>query len=238
MARQTYVLTRLHRRYAHAGLPRDVMLGAAPSPVSHGVGVPKGPSHAFTPSSAPATDEVQARFVAFEPWQREMPCAATFRFRWGKRWESKARASRAVPIAIDLMQKSREPKLLLEALEQPLPELGLVPQRAPAAPVSVAPVASSGGKDSASCALSAHTTGGMRFEALLLLAGALLAPGAASDRRVSFLVRPRGAGRPTKRSPCARTGSRALWKAHFNFSPPRANARCRIARSHLWRFRS
>lgn len=157
MARQTYVLTRLHRRYDRAGLPRDVALVPAASPESRGAGVPKGPSQAFAPVVNPPKDEVQVRFVAFHAWQRAIDCRESFRFRWGKRWESEARASRAVPVAIDLLQKVRDPALLAGALTSPLDELGLVPASR-AAPVlaSAAPVASAQGRRATgSCGFSA-----------------------------------------------------------------------------------
>jgi hypothetical protein len=140
MARQTYVLTRLHRRYDRAGLPRDLALVPALSPLRHGIGVPEGPSHAFAPLVKASKDEVQVRFVAFQPWQRETECSQTFRYRWGKRWESEARAARAVPVAIDLLQKSREVKVLTAVLEDPLPELGLTPSSKPAPVASASPV--------------------------------------------------------------------------------------------------
>jgi hypothetical protein len=155
MARQTYVLTRLHRRYGRAGLPRDLSLVAATSPLSHGVGAPTGPAHAFTTPVSPAEDQVQVRFVAFHAWQRALGCSPTFRYRWGKRWESEARAARAVPIAIDLFQKSRDAKLLTAALEEALPELGLTPSKNPAPGVSAAAVASAqGATRKGSCAIS------------------------------------------------------------------------------------
>lgn len=174
MARQTYVLTRLHRRYARAGLPRDVTLVPAPSPASHGAGVPKGPAHAFAPPAAPAADEVQVRFVAFEPWQREIPCAETFRFRWGKRWESEARTARAVPVAVDLLQKSRDPKALLDALEEPLAELGLTPSPSPTALAPAAPIGSGGKKPSGGSCAVVGTPSRSRLPASLGLVAAVL----------------------------------------------------------------
>jgi len=175
MARQTYVLTRLHRRYDRAGHPRDVTLVPATPAVSHGVGVPKGPSHSFVRPSAPSKDEVQVRFVAFEPWQREMSCAETFRYRWGKRWESEARAARAVPVAIDLLSKSREPKTLLDALEAPLDELGLLPSQRPLA-VAPAPTPSSERKSSrGSCGVATPPARGGLLLAFLVAAAIAVA---------------------------------------------------------------
>jgi MYXO-CTERM domain-containing protein len=84
-----------------------------------------------------------------------MGCAETFRFRWGKRWESEARASRAVPVAIDLLQKARDTKVLTDALESPLVELGLVPSRRAVAAPSASPVASAQGRAAkGSCGVS------------------------------------------------------------------------------------
>jgi len=192
MARQTYVLTRLHHRYARAALPRDVELVPAPSAVESGVGVPKGPAHELSRTATPARDDaVQVRFTAFFPWTREMPCGQTFRYRWGKRWASEARADQSVPLAIDLARQPRTLEHLTLALRAPLPELGLLPLvRDRAAPASSMPVASTkagvgASKRDASCAVGQAREGTAALDLALLTAFLILA----RARRRSFLER-------------------------------------------------
>jgi hypothetical protein len=124
-ARHTYVLTRLHRRYAAQSPRDDLVLRPAP-PVSGGVGVPRGATGELASAAVPANENrLGVRFMALEPWTRGFECGEPRRFRWGKRWASEARAPRAVPLALDLPGASREPGLLREVLRRPLPELGL-----------------------------------------------------------------------------------------------------------------
>jgi MYXO-CTERM domain-containing protein len=126
-ARQTYVLTRLHRRYAASAERADVAFAPA-APVSGGVGVPKGARGELSSAVTPAAENrLQVRFVSLAPWEREVACAEPHRFRWGKRWASEARVSRAVPLALDLSSASREPSVLRSALVRPIAELGLTP---------------------------------------------------------------------------------------------------------------
>jgi len=184
MARQTYVLTRLHHRYDRAALPRDVELVPAPSAMESGVGVPKGPAHELSRTARPARDDtVQVRFTAFFPWTREMPCGETFRYRWGKRWASEVRADNKVPLATDLSRKPRTLEHLTLALREPLPELGLAPlSRARPAPAASASVTVGVSKRDGGCAVRrASGSSGANlavFIALLVLVGA---------RRCSFL---------------------------------------------------
>ncbi len=127
-ARQTYVLTRLHQRYDRARLPRDLEIGPAPTPLRGGVGVPTGRDgellRAAEPAAPETPNELQTRFVALHPWRGEVACRSPSRFRWGKAWASEARASRAVPLALDLAHAARDRTLLEKALRTPLPELG------------------------------------------------------------------------------------------------------------------
>ena len=151
-ARQTYVLTRLHHRYA-AGETRQNLDFAGAAPVAGGVGVPAGASGKLPTAVVPNPDNrVEVRFFALNAWSLGIACAAPKRWRWGKRWASEARAPRSVPLALDLPSAHRDPSVLTQALLTPLPELGLVPvaATAPLPPVGAPP---------ASAALSAGANG-------------------------------------------------------------------------------
>lgn len=141
VARQTYVLSRLHYRYGPS-LSKDVAVGPAPAHVAGGTGVPRG-LHATLPRAIQpaATSHMQVRFVAVRPWVRPMPCVKKERFRWGKRWDSERAALRKVWLALDTPRARRDPGLLERTLREPLPELGLE--------VSAVPAPSASGKTGA-----------------------------------------------------------------------------------------
>jgi len=177
-ARQTYVLTRMHRRYAPSVARKSLELVPALA-VSGGVGVPKGSHGELSAAVASASDnQLEVRFVALYPWERAIDCAEPHRFRWGKRWASEARVSRAVPLALDLSGASRDRRVLTEALLRPLSELGLVPS--PKAVPSVVPpapsasaAASAASKRSGGCSMPGRPARGASMLSALLLAAAL-----------------------------------------------------------------
>jgi hypothetical protein len=124
--RHTFVLSRLHRAYDAASLPRDIALEPAP-PLAGGIGIPRGAAGELSRAAvAAAESEFQMRFVALHAWSGEVACNQRFPFRWGKRWPSEARASRKVALATDLSRAPRERSALEKVLSRPLPELGLV----------------------------------------------------------------------------------------------------------------
>ncbi len=185
MARQTYVVSRLHYRYAPDALPRDVTLGPAP-PVGGGSGVPSGANGALKGPATPAKDNaLEVRFAAFHPFLGPTDCTAPVRFRWGKPWPSAARAARAVPLALDLPEKSRDRALLTDVLELPLPELGAdfekLPSRekAPEPPISSArPAAAapsgSHAKSRGGCAVVPGASGTSGVPSFLVVLGLLV----------------------------------------------------------------
>lgn len=129
LERHEYILSRLHHRYSE--LASDVELEPAGA-VSGGIGVPQGPMgelpRAALPTRAAAATEpsqFQVRFLSLHPWKGDVPCNQQFRFRWGKRWPSKARAPRAVALATDLSRTPRDPTALTHSLKTRIPELGL-----------------------------------------------------------------------------------------------------------------
>jgi hypothetical protein len=125
VARQTYVLSRLHHRYVAGAERRDLELAPA-RPLAGGTGIPRGARGevALVASEAPE-NRLEVRFFALKPWTLGSACSSPARFRWGKRWASEARAPRAVPLALDLASQSRDPRVLRETLLVSLPELGL-----------------------------------------------------------------------------------------------------------------
>lgn len=182
-ARQTYVLTRLHRRYAAGETRRDLELAPA-APMTGGVGIPVGAAGKLAPGLAPSADNrVEMRFFSLASWQLGSACSAPRRFRWGKRWASEARAPRSVPLALDLPSARRDPSMLTRALLAPLPELGLEPAAAPAAAPATPPapsgVPSAGvsgtSKKSSGCGMAAAPSGTGAAEHDRSLLGVLIA---------------------------------------------------------------
>jgi hypothetical protein len=135
IARQHYTLTRLHYRYQPQALPRDIELAPAARHVTGGVGVPQGQAGRLSTKTEPARQSTyQVRFIALEPWTRDIPCPVPLHWRWGTRWSFLGHLLRKVFIAQDLPRHKRNPALLTEALQTPLPQYGLrvpEPKRAP-----------------------------------------------------------------------------------------------------------
>jgi hypothetical protein len=183
-ARQTYVLTRLHHRYAAGAERRDLELVPA-APLEGGVEVPRGARGEVASEARPAKENrLEVRFYALKPWELGSACSTPEHFRWGKRWASDARAPRAVPLALDLAAANREPHVLAAGLLTALPELGLkaVAEAEPPAP---APTNSAAHPDTArssvskghGCAMGALGSGDERFGWLLAAwLGGLLLP--------------------------------------------------------------
>ena len=142
--RQTYVLTRLHQRHDALSKARDIFTPAPP--VTGGAGIPHGAAGELSTLTAPsAENRLQQRFISLYPWTRGVACAEPQRGRWGKRWASEARVSRAVPLALDLASAPADRPLLEAVLERPVPELGFVAHPTPqlaSAPSSTRPAPS------------------------------------------------------------------------------------------------
>jgi hypothetical protein len=133
IARQRYVLSRLHFRYRKAELPRDIEVDKAKHHLSGGLGIPKGPSATLdTNAKTSEKSSFQTRFFASHAWSGTTPCVEPARWRWGKRWKFMGRVSRRVPVAIDLPRLTRDPAELERALVRPI--AGLKPD-APEQPV-------------------------------------------------------------------------------------------------------
>jgi len=128
LARQRYVLTRLHLRGTRAATPSDLELAASEAHQTGGYGVPRGPSAELDRTIRPANaDRYQVRFHAAHAWQGALPCARPERWRWGKRWKSETQHWRGVDVARDLLRAGEYPKLLDALLLDAVPEIGFQP---------------------------------------------------------------------------------------------------------------
>ncbi len=136
IARQRYVMSRLHFRYGRNSLPSDIDLEAAAGPVQGGIGIPQGPQGSLVNGTQAAKDNrFQMRFVSLFEWTKGASCPAPSRWRWGRRWKSLDTALRKVWLAEDLPRSGRDAKLLAKQVRRPFAELGI----AAAAPTVAAP---------------------------------------------------------------------------------------------------
>jgi hypothetical protein len=128
MARQHYVLTRLHFRYDSKALSRDIDLQPAAEPLQGGIGIPKGPKGVLLNSAQPSKmSHYQMRFTSLFPWPHAYQCQAPVRWRWGRRWKSLDTALRKVWLASDLPRQGRDPSQL-DLIQTALPDLGSIPK--------------------------------------------------------------------------------------------------------------
>jgi len=133
VARNKYVLSRMHYRYDAASLPNDPKIGAASGAVEGGVATPKGQKgEASTEVKPAAANKFQTRYNNFHPWVPVIQCPTPDRYRWGKAPRD-YRGLRKTWIAEDLTRKSRTQIKPTEVVKTPLPELGLTGAPKPAA---------------------------------------------------------------------------------------------------------
>lgn len=126
LARQRYVLTRLHYRYDKTNLPKDVEIGPAPN-VEGGVDLPEGPKGTL-PTDVKTTKKpshLQTRYVFFHPNKAVLKCEAPKRWRWGKPPRT-YRGLRKIWVAQDMATKDRTSIKPAKMVKTPVPELGLV----------------------------------------------------------------------------------------------------------------
>ncbi len=124
IARNQYVLSRLHHRYDAAGLPEDVDI-APVGPVSGGGGVPKGAAREISMQVEKSEkNQLQTRFNFFHPWKGMMKCEKPERNRWGKPPKT-YRGLRKIWVATDIARKSRTQIVPAKVVHTPVPSLGL-----------------------------------------------------------------------------------------------------------------
>ncbi len=172
IARQTYVLSRLHYRYGRDHLPRDpeFVKGAA---ISGGIDLPKGPEGAADLKVTKAEENTfQTRFNNMHPDISVLKCDQPERYKWGKPPRT-YRGSSKIWIAEDLARKDR--KQIDPALNvlTPVPELGLPGRSIAPAPVASAEPAPAEKKDEGCGCRVAGAPGPAGLGALGLALGAL-----------------------------------------------------------------
>ena len=124
IARNRYVITRLHHRYDASNLPEDIALKKA-EPLAGGAGLPKGQSHKLsTKVNRAKENKFQIRYNFFHPWEGMQKCEKPERWRWGKPPRT-YRGLRKIWVAVDLARKKRKQIIPSKVVQTPVPELGL-----------------------------------------------------------------------------------------------------------------
>lgn len=124
IARQKYVVSRLHHRYDASNLPADLELQSGPA-VTGGAGLPKGEqAELSTKVEQTQQNKLQIRYNFFHPWAGMMKCEDPQRFRWGKPPRT-YRGLRKIWVATDLTRKNRKQLDPAAVIQTPVPELGL-----------------------------------------------------------------------------------------------------------------
>ncbi|MEO6603666.1 MAG: MYXO-CTERM sorting domain-containing protein, partial [Polyangiaceae bacterium] len=125
VARNKYVVSRLHYRYDAKSLPNDPKFGPASGPVEGGIAQPKGQKgEASTEVRAASANKLQTRYNNFHPLVPVIQCANPERYRWGKAPRD-YRGLRKTWIAEDLTRKSRTQIKPAAMIKTPIPSLGL-----------------------------------------------------------------------------------------------------------------
>ncbi|MEO8183458.1 MAG: DUF2330 domain-containing protein [Deltaproteobacteria bacterium] len=141
LARNNYVVTRLHHRYDAQGLPSDIELRAA-GPLKGGVALPAGPSaEALGAVEAAPENRLQIRYNVGYPSKKVVQCEAPQRWRWGIPPAS-YRGLRKTWTARDLAYKKRDRFALKDVIKSGVPLLGIAAAALPveeAAPAAAAP---------------------------------------------------------------------------------------------------
>ena len=139
IARNYYVLSRVHYRYDKSNLTSDVKIGPADA-VEGGIGIPQGKDKKISTEVKPAKENrLEIRYNNFHPWKGMAKCQTPRRWRWGKPPRT-YRGRRKIWVADDLTRKSRTQVTPAKVVLTPIPSLGL----------SGAPKAGAGGAGPAS----------------------------------------------------------------------------------------
>ena len=175
IARQKYIVTRLHHRYDKAGLPKDIELEAAPH-LTGGIGVPQGEQGELDTqvNSGGDESEYQVRYSHLHPNKKVISCDQPERYRWGIPPLS-YRGLRKIWTAGDLARINRKKINPAEMVLNDVPALGLTGQWTKEAEATAAAEAAAGAaqeKGMCGCRLlgrSTHANGGTWFAALGLV---------------------------------------------------------------------
>jgi len=133
LARQMYVLSRLHYRYGKTQLPLDPQLGPG-GPVKGGTALPLGKDGAADPAVAGGEqNEFQVRYNSLHPSISKTTCDSPESSRWGRAPKT-YRGTKKIWAATDLSRKNRKQIKLEDTLISPSADLGFAGKAAPAAP--------------------------------------------------------------------------------------------------------
>ncbi|MEZ4226589.1 MAG: DUF2330 domain-containing protein [Polyangiaceae bacterium] len=124
IARNKYIVTRLHHRYDADNLPEDFVLAPAAA-VEGGAGIPQGENHEISSEVKQAKEnKLQVRYNFFHPWKGMMKCEKPVRHRWGKPPRT-YRGLRKIWVAVDLARKNRKQIVPTKVVQTAVPSLGL-----------------------------------------------------------------------------------------------------------------
>jgi len=148
LARNKYILSRLHYRYTAAGMPKDMELGAGAA-ITGGVDLPKGENAAADTSVKPSDkNQFQSRYNGVYDNKVVVKCDDPKHHRFGKAPRS-YRGLRKIWVAEDLARRNRGRIDLEKAVLTPVPDLGLSgvkkPEEKPAAMAAEAEKKDEGG---------------------------------------------------------------------------------------------
>jgi len=125
VARQKYVVTRLHQRYDASNLPDDPEFGPAAKGLEGGDHIPKGEKMEISTEVVPSSkNQLQIRYNNFHPWAGMMKCEKPERWRWGKPPRT-YRGLRKTWVAVDLTRKNRKQIDPDKVTITPIPELNI-----------------------------------------------------------------------------------------------------------------
>jgi MYXO-CTERM domain-containing protein len=183
LARNNYVITRLHHRYDAQGLPADIELRAA-GPVKGGVALPAGPSAEASGTVEPAPENrLQIRYNVGYPSKKVVQCDAPQRWRWGIPPAS-YRGLHKTWTARDLAYKKRDRFALKDVIKSGVSVFGIAAAPPPAEEAAPAAGAPKPAAKESGCALAAASASAQSGYGLLAALGiALLGRGRRRTRR-------------------------------------------------------
>jgi MYXO-CTERM domain-containing protein len=126
VARNKYVLSRLHYRYDEKTLAQDPKLVGKADGLAGGTALPKGEKREADMTVTSGKNRLQTRFNNFHNWKPVIHCGNPDRWKWGKS-PPDYKGLRKIWIAEDLTRKSRTQISAAKTVKTNLPEFGLGP---------------------------------------------------------------------------------------------------------------
>jgi len=126
VARNKYILSRLHYRYDQSTLTADPKLVAKSDGLEGGTALPKGEKREANMDVTSGKNRHQTRFNNFHNWKPVIHCPSPDRWKWGKS-PPDYKGLRKIWIAEDLTRKSRTQIPATKMVKTDLKELGLGP---------------------------------------------------------------------------------------------------------------